>query len=146
MRIYHRCKTMSKEIGDDDVIDDIIKSKSRSKFWTTVTFLIFKLERRTKAQHVGNWTGYFHVILISKSSLSLQLSSLSYEWSSFGKFWQVHNLWLPFHYSPKFRRNLQVCRFVFLSVCLSVSLSVLSSITHERFDISSANLIHICTE
>ena len=43
------------------------------------------------------------------------------------KFWQVRNLRLPFH----------------LSVCLSVSLSVLSSITHERFDISSPNLVHI---
>ena len=37
----------------------------------------------------------------------------------------------------------QVCSFVGLSVCLSVSLSVLSSITHERFDISSPNLVHI---
>ena len=41
----------------------------------------------------------------------------------------------------------QVCSFVglsvCLSVCLSVSLSVLSSITHERFDISSPNLVHI---
>ena len=50
---------MSKEIGDDDVIDDIIKSKSRSTFWTAVTMLIFKLERRTNAQDVGiglaNW-------------------------------------------------------------------------------------------
>ena len=35
-------------------------------------------------------------------------------------------------------------RYVRLSVCLSVSLSVLSSITHERFDISSPNLIDIC--
>ena len=42
-------------------------------------------------------------------------------------------------YLPKFRRNLQVCSFVGLSVCLSV----LSSITHERFDISSPNLVHI---
>ena len=35
------------------------------------------------------------------------------------------------------------CPFICLSVCLSVSLSVLSSITHERFDISSPNLVHI---
>ena len=34
---------------------------------------------------------------------------------------------------------LQVCSFVGLSVCLSV----LSSITHERFGISSPNLVHI---
>ena len=71
---------MFKEIGDDHVIDDIIKSKCRSVFWTAVTLLIFKLERRTNTQNVGNWTGYLDVILISKSSQSLQLSSL---W----KFW-----------------------------------------------------------
>ena len=45
-------------------------------------------------------------------------------------------------YLPKFT-FWQVCSFVGLSVCLSVSLSVLSSITHERFDISSPNLVHI---
>ena len=47
-------------------------------------------------------------------------------------------------YLPKFTIfgkyvRLSVC----LSVCLSVSLSVLSSITHERFDISSPNSVHI---
>ena len=46
------------------------------------------------------------------------------------------------YYLPKFT-FWQVCSFVGLSVCLSVSLSVLSSITHERFDISSPNLVHI---
>ena len=78
---------MSKEIGDDDVIDDIIKSKRRWTFGTAVTLLTFKLERRTDAQNVGNWTGYLDVILISKSSQSLQLSSSCYELSSFWKFW-----------------------------------------------------------
>ena len=88
---------MFKEIGDDDVIDDIIKSKSRSILWTAVTLLIFKLERRTNAQNVGNWTGYLDVIPISKSSQSFKLSSLCYELSSFGKFWQVRNFRLLFH-------------------------------------------------
>ena len=37
----------------------------------------------------------------------------------------------------------EICKYVRLSVCLSVSLSVLSSITHECFDISSPNLVHI---
>ena len=37
----------------------------------------------------------------------------------------------------------EICKYVRLLVCLSVSLSVLSSITHERFDISSPNLVHI---
>ena len=86
-------------IGDDDVIDITIKSKSRSTFWTSVTLLIFKanLECQTNTQNVGNWTGYLDVILISKSSQSLQLSSLCYELSSCWKFWQVRNLWLLFH-------------------------------------------------
>ena len=83
--IYHGCKTMSMEMGDYDVIDDIIKSKSISPFWTAVTWLTFKLERRTKAQNVVNWTGSLDVVLISKSSQSLQLSSLSYQWSYFWK-------------------------------------------------------------
>ena len=65
-----------------------------------------KLKRRTNAQNAGNGTGYLGVILISKSSQSLQLSSLCYELSSFWKFWQVRNLRLLFH----------------LSVCLSVCL------------------------
>ena len=58
-------------------------------------------------------------------------------------------------YLPKFTIfgkyvRLSVCylpkffgKYVRLSVCLSVSLSVLSGITHERFDISSPNLVHI---
>ena len=48
---------------------------------------------------MGNLTGYLGVILIS--NWSLQLSSLSYEWSSFWKFWQVRNLRLPFHANVK---------------------------------------------
>ena len=38
----------------------------------------------------------------------------------FWKFWQVRNLRLPFHYLPKFRRNLQVCSSDGLFVCLFV--------------------------
>ena len=123
--MYHGCKTMSMEIGDDDVIDGIIKSKSISTIWTASTWLIFKLERRTQAQNVVNWTGSLGVALISKSSQSLQ-SSLSYEWSSFWKFWQVRNLRLLFHYLPKFSilASMFVWRFVWSSDCLSVCLSV----------------------
>ena len=55
----------------------------------------------------------------------------------------IYELFIAFVcYLPKFT-FWQVCSFVGLSVCLSVSLSVLSSITHERFDISSPNLVHI---
>ena len=39
----------------------------------------------------------------------------------------------------------EICKYVRLTICLSVYLSVLATITHERFDISSPNLVHICT-
>ena len=45
--MYHGYKIVSMEIDDDDVIDDIINSKSISTIWTAVTWLVFKLERRT---------------------------------------------------------------------------------------------------
>ena len=69
---------------------------------------------------------------------------------------------LTYYYLPKFTSlaSMFVCRFVTcqnfeeickyvrltvcLCVCLSVCLSVCPSITHERFDISSPNLTHIC--
>ena len=45
--MYHGYKIVSMEIDDDDVIDDIINSKSISTIWTAVIWLVFKLERRT---------------------------------------------------------------------------------------------------
>ena len=56
-------------------------------------------------------------------------------------YWQLRNLWLPFHYLPKFRRNLQVCSFNGLSVCLSVCYTMQVAV----FDQSSSNFIHICS-
>ena len=127
--MHHGCKTMSKEIGDDDVIDDVIKSKSMSTFWTSVTLLIFKLERWTNAQNVANWTGYLDVILISTSSQSLQLSSLCYEFSSFWKFRQVRNLRLFFHtfmvlgFTFRYRISSQ---YTFTNIIISSTLVMLS--------------------
>ena len=40
---------------------------------------------------------------------------------TFVEFWHVCALRALFHYLPKFRRNLQVCSFNGLSVCLSVT-------------------------
>ena len=42
----------------DDVINDVIRSKNRLKFWTSVTPSIFKLERWSKAQNIANARGY----------------------------------------------------------------------------------------
>ena len=44
--------------GINDVIDDIIRSKSRSNFEIATTPSIFKLQRRTKSQNVGNGMAY----------------------------------------------------------------------------------------
>ena len=41
-----------------DVIDDVTRSQSRSNFESDISPSIFKLERRSKAQNVGNAHGY----------------------------------------------------------------------------------------
>ena len=72
--MYPGRATMPQEISNDDIIDDIIKSKSKSKTWTTVTSLIFKLERQTKVQNVGNWTGYLDLMLNLQYNFRLKRS------------------------------------------------------------------------
>ena len=42
-----------------DVIDDVTRSQSRSNFESDISPSIFELERRSKAQNVGNAHGYF---------------------------------------------------------------------------------------
>ena len=44
--------------GVDDVTDDVIRLKSRSIFEIIIIFLIFELERRSKAQNVGHALGF----------------------------------------------------------------------------------------
>ena len=41
-----------------DVIDDVTRSQSRSNFEIDISPSIFELERRSKAQNVGNVHGY----------------------------------------------------------------------------------------
>ena len=41
-----------------DVIDDVTRSQNRSNFEIDVSPSIFELERRSKAQNVGNANGY----------------------------------------------------------------------------------------
>ena len=44
--------------GTHDVIDDVTRSQSRSNFESDISPSIFELERRSKAQNVGNAHGY----------------------------------------------------------------------------------------
>ena len=41
-----------------DIIDDVARSKSRSNFEIDISPSIFELERRSKAQNIGNADGY----------------------------------------------------------------------------------------
>ena len=47
--------------GVDDVIDDVIRSKSRSNFEIAIIPSIFDLERRTKSQKIGIGMAYLAV-------------------------------------------------------------------------------------
>ena len=42
-------------------VDDVTRSKNRSNFEIAITPLIFELDRRTKAQNVGNSMAYLDV-------------------------------------------------------------------------------------
>ena len=67
----------------DCSIDDVIRSRNKSKLWTAIAMSKYELEKRSKAHNVGNWTGYQKF----KFQIHIQIS----------KFWQVRNLRLPFH-------------------------------------------------
>ena len=41
-----------------DVIDDVTRSQSRSNFEIGISLSIFELERRSRAQNIGNANGY----------------------------------------------------------------------------------------
>ena len=60
---YHGHAIMPSDNCDNNVIDDVMRSKSRSNFEIAITSSIFKLERRSKAQNVGESHGYLDSIL-----------------------------------------------------------------------------------
>ena len=85
--------------GVDDVIDDIIRSKSRSNFEIAITPSIFKLQRRTKYQNVGSGMAYLEVRLNSRYNFRFKRSPGPqngshfeiFEISQIGSFW--HQMW-----------------------------------------------------
>ena len=109
--MYHWIVNTPLQTIVDCFIDDVIESQSRSKLWTAIALSKFELEKRSKAQNVGNWTGYQKF----KFQFHIQIS----------KFWQVRNLWLPFH----------------LFVCLSVCLYGNFTKSQEWLNQSSPNLV-----
>ena len=62
-----------------DVIDDVTRSQSRSNFESDISPSIFELERRSKAQNVGNAHGYLSGITSGNKSLSRAQNSGHFE-------------------------------------------------------------------
>ena len=129
--MHHGCKTVSMEIGDDDVIDDIINSTSIATIWTAVTWLILKLERRTNKPTCGelDWLSrcctnfkifsiITVVIIILRVIIILEILASTQS---------------PIAFSS-------VC----LSVYLSVRMNVVSRIQVAPLDQSSPNLTQMC--
>ena len=81
--MYHWIVNMRLQAILECFVDDVIRSQNKSKLWTTIALSKFKLEKRSTAQNVANWTGYQKF----KFQFHIQIS----------KFWQVRNLRLSFH-------------------------------------------------
>ena len=56
--MYHQIMTTIIWIHIHDVIDDITKSQNKSNFESDISPSMFDLQRRSKAQNVGNAHGY----------------------------------------------------------------------------------------
>ena len=60
---YHEIMTTIIQIYIHDVIDDVTRSQNRSNFEIDISPSIFELDRRSKAQNVGNAHGHLSRIL-----------------------------------------------------------------------------------
>ena len=58
VHMYHQIMTIIIWIHIHDVIDDVTRSQNRSNFEIDLSPSIFELQRRSKAQNVGNAHGY----------------------------------------------------------------------------------------
>ena len=56
--MYHEIITTIISINIHDLIDDVTRSQNKSKFEIDIYPPIFELQRRSKAQNVGNAHGY----------------------------------------------------------------------------------------
>ena len=56
--MYHEIITTITKINIHDLIDDVTRSQNRSNFEIDISTSIIELQRRSKAQNVGNTHGY----------------------------------------------------------------------------------------
>ena len=134
---------MPKEIGDEDFIDDIIKSKSRPTFWTAVTLLIFKLELWTtlKMWRIGLaiWMLCWFQNLLSHYSCRHYVTGYRH-YGNFGKY----AISACFFITCQNFQFWQVCSSGGLSVCLFVRMNVVTRIQVAPLDQSSPILTYMC--
>ena len=57
--MYHEIIATIIQICIHDVIDDVTRSQNKSSFEIAISPSIFELQRRPKAQNVGNAHGYY---------------------------------------------------------------------------------------
>ena len=80
--MYHQIMTTIIWIHIHDVIHDVTKSQNRSNFEIDISPSIFELQRRSKAQNVGNDHGYrsgiftFRYNFQSKSFVGLKMAAI----------------------------------------------------------------------
>ena len=87
-----------------DLIDDVSRSQNRSNFEIDISPSIFDLQRRSKAQNVGNAHGYLSGI--STSGITSGKKSLSgSKWWPFWKFWNIKH---SFNFTSDMKRSSQV--------------------------------------
>ena len=65
VHMYHQIMSTIIWIHIHDVIDDVTRSQNRSNFEIDISPSIFELQRRSKAQNVGNAHGYLSGLLTS---------------------------------------------------------------------------------
>ena len=80
--MYHQIMTTIVWKHIHDVIDDVTRSQNRSNFEIDISPTIFELQRRSKAQNVGNAHGYrsgifnFRYNFQSKSLVGLKMAAI----------------------------------------------------------------------
>ena len=88
-----------------DVIGDVTRSQNRSNFEITISPSIFELERRSKAQNVGNANGYLSGILDFRYHFRKKKFVVSSKWCPFWKFWNIKH---SFNLASDMKRSSEI--------------------------------------
>ena len=140
-----------------DVIDDVIRSQSRSNFEIAISPSIFELERRSKVQNVGNANGYLSGIFHFRYNFRQKSSSRAQNGGHFENF-EISNT-VPI-WPQIWKDHLKFCqKSIFMMMTSSLTsqgylkvgplysfineITTLFMITEKRAKISSLNFLCI---